>query len=238
MRYRKIYLFLVLMAFWIVEVWNWGYLRGIGSISDSRKFININSSDMGYHSFILVGTIYSLLFLYFNALSLNIIREPYMIRMGRKTYIGREFVKTYKNAIVFSFLFTFTNVIGNLIFVDHRLLVEYNIIVGSILYFISMIFYYCIIGSIYLIAWSYTKKSQTALWISGIIVTALIGLYIIFHYPTLIMDVNIISDFYEGNFVMIQYIVRLIKNIIVVVLLHFMAKMVFERTDIIFYYEE
>lgn len=152
MRYRKLICdVIIVMIFSFI----WLHMnRNILSRLDEMEILGLsilNSSDAGYNNLISHGVMYSIFYLILLMVWLTQDNIQILVRKTRIQFILNQ----YKNVfwVTFNFVAIFVGilVLFNLIFEDINLLRETNFATGVVIYFFSLLLYYLLVGSIFIL---------------------------------------------------------------------------------------
>lgn len=152
MRYRKLICdVIIVMIFSFI----WLHMnRNILSRLDEMEILGLsilNSSDAGYNNLISHGVMYSIFYLILLMVWLTQDNIQILVRKTRIQFILNQYKNVFWATFNFVAIFVGILVLFNLIFEDINLLRETNFATGVVIYFFSLLLYYLLVGSIFIL---------------------------------------------------------------------------------------
>lgn len=234
MRYRKLICdVIIVMIFSFI----WLHMnRNILSRLDEMEILGLsilNSSDAGYNNLISHGVMYSIFYLILLMVWLTQDNIQILVRKTRIQFILNQ----YKNVfwVTFNFVAIFVGilVLFNLIFEDINLLRETNFATGVVIYFFSLLLYYLLVGSIFILLrlcfWSDIKAFVGTFAIQVVLLA--VKRYLNVWIPASVT--RVFDLLFENSLYAEEILINSVKIIILIVALFAVTYTIFKEKDVL-----
>lgn len=234
MRYRKLICdVIIVMIFSFI----WLHMnRNILSRLDEMEILGLsilNSSDAGYNNLISHGVMYSIFYLILLMVWLTQDNIQILVRKTRIQFILNQYKNVFWATFNFVAIFVGILVLFNLIFEDINLLRETNFATGVVIYFFSLLLYYLLVGSIFILLrlcfWSDIKAFVGTFAIQVVLLA--VKRYLNVWIPasvTRVFDLLFENSLYAG-----EILINSAKIIILIVALFAVTYTIFKEKDVL-----
>lgn len=231
---RKLYhLILISSIFLLLIVFCLFLNRNVSSIKSVSNLLDVVTSYAGFNYFVLHGTIYNMAFGILLVFALPDINIQNLARIERSTIIKQYVLKIFIESVLFITVFTGAYILVVLMKFGWSFTVMTNFFTGVLFQFIMLILLYQILGTFYLVSYIYNFSKSHALFSSIICSMVLVCLTLLFGIWTPFKDIEIFNSFYNHGLSLIQFLVRMVRDLIIYLALNYIALILFKAKDIL-----
>ncbi|MFQ9115406.1 hypothetical protein [Eubacterium sp.] len=230
-KYRTVVVIVIFILLWYFLNGKNISTNGLFSNDKLAEYFSCNSSHGGYHYFITLAIGYTAIFLCYLMSYISEINILKLIKYRRNKYIKLIFKELCVRTITFTGIFCAINVLANILLFKLEILISCKFIIMEFIYLIDLILYFMVMGSICIFIWIITGFSSSSVWITVVVSSAILEIYILSGWNILLFNTEILDGFCEGIVNITAIITVWVKNIIIFCILRSISIENFIRRD-------